>query len=54
MADYEADPKHFGRAAAKAEAQVDMSAYKLVPGFQSDGGEMMERPAGAIARFAYT
>jgi redox-sensitive bicupin YhaK (pirin superfamily) len=54
MAEYEGDPKNFGRAAAKAEAQVDMSAYKLVPGFQSDGGEMMERPVGAIARFAYS
>ena len=54
MADYEADPKGYGRAAAVAKAvEVDMSRYTLVGGFQSDGGDMMERPPGVVARFAY-
>jgi hypothetical protein len=54
MDEYEADPKNFGRRAAKDTAKdVDMSGYRLVPGFQSDGGEMMERPPEALARFAY-
>ena len=56
MDEYEADPKNFGRRAAKATGtakDVDMSGYRLVPGFQSDGGEMMERPPEALARFAY-
>ena len=59
MSEYESDPKRYGRravAAALGEAslpEVDMSAYTLVSGFQSNGGEMMERPAEAVARFAY-
>lgn len=56
MAEYEADPMQFGRAAAGAAAQPpDVTAvrerYALVPGFQSDGGDMMERPTGVVARF---
>ena len=55
MAEYEADPLGYGRAAAgaAAAAAVDTSGYELVGGFQSDGGEMMERPAGVTARFTY-
>ena len=54
MAEYEADPINFGRAAAGTAAkEVDVSAYKLIPGFQDNYGEMMERPATAVARWTY-
>ena len=54
MSEYETDPINFGRLAAKAQAkEVDVSGYKLVSGFQDNGGEMMERPATAVARWAY-
>jgi redox-sensitive bicupin YhaK (pirin superfamily) len=54
MAEYESDPKHFGRSAAEAVAKpVDFERFKLVGGFESDDGDMMERPAHAIARLAY-
>ena len=54
MAEYESDPKAYGRAAAGGAAKpVDTSAYELVSGFQSNGGDMMERPADVVARFKY-
>ena len=59
MSEYENDPKNFGRAAAgaassRADALGEMeSRYELVGGFQSNGGEMMERPEGVAARFKY-
>jgi len=68
MEEYESDPRNFGRAAASAAAgaaavqqqqqQERMLAemdgrYELVGGFQSNGGEMMERPEGVMARFKY-
>ncbi|KAG8456898.1 hypothetical protein KFE25_012688 [Diacronema lutheri] len=54
MCEYEKSPADFGRAAAGADAApVDVGArYTLVPGFQADGGEMMERPADVVARFS--
>ena len=55
MAEYEADPTAYGRAAAGAAAkEVDYGSYELVGGFHSNGGDMMERPAGRAARFTYT
>ncbi|KAL1507236.1 hypothetical protein AB1Y20_008085 [Prymnesium parvum] len=54
MSEYEADPKNFGRSAAGAkEGTIDTSEYVLLSGFQSDGGDMMERPKDVVARFAY-
>ena len=54
MAEYEADPKNYGRAATGTAAKpVDFSSYELVGGFQSNGGEMMERPSDVVARFKY-
>ena len=52
MAEYESDPLNFGRAAAKDAAKaVETAQYELVSGFQDNGGDMMERPSGARARF---
>ena len=54
MGEYEADPKGYGRnAAAGAAKEVDTSAFELVAGFQSNGGDMMERRQGIMARFKY-
>lgn len=49
---YEADPKNFG--SPNAAASLDWSRYRLIPGFNSAGGDMMERPTDTIARFART
>lgn len=56
MAEYESDPTNYGRGAAAARAKPPAATavaerYALVPGFQSDSGEMLERPAGIVARF---
>ncbi|KAH8047070.1 quercetin 2,3-dioxygenase [Aureococcus anophagefferens] len=51
MAEYERDPRHYGRAAAGATRAVDTSHLDLVGGFQDNGGPMLERPDGVVARF---
>ena len=50
MAGYECDPRAFGRTTATAPSTDHLD---LVGGFQDDNGPMMERPAGAVARFRY-
>ena len=51
MAEYERDPRSYGRAAAGATRAVDTSHLELVGGFQDNGGPMLERPDGVVARF---
>ena len=60
MAKYESSPRDYGRdaiiakdAAALAPASKLTSHLDLIPGFQSNGGPMEERPEGVIARFKY-
>ena len=50
MADYEQDPRAFDRTTTAAPSTDHLD---LVGGFQDDNGPMMERPAGAVARFRY-
>ena len=55
MADYESNPKQYGCAVAGSSGcpEEDLQRFDLVGGFQDNGGEMMERPDGIVARFAY-
>ena len=53
MAEYEQDPKGYGLAATGVPQTADFSHLELTGGFQSNDGDMMERPAGISARFKY-
>ena len=51
MAEYERDPRNYGRRHVAGAKPVDTSHLDLVAGFQDNDGPMMERPADVVARF---
>jgi len=54
MAEYESDPLGYGlQAAGKGEQTLDLSFVEPVSGFMDNGGDPMERPTEARARFKY-
>ena len=56
MAEYESNPKGYGCSAAGGSAGCpteDFERFELVSGFQDNGGDMMERPDGVVARFKF-